>query len=97
MESYEETIESMFAVAKILGRLHVKGHINSDELAIMQKQLIKSSPQEDMQIRYTPFTFEVPNHWMDPNGSQIMRTGDFLGVLNGGYITPITYNSNPNL
>jgi hypothetical protein len=96
MEPYEETIDTMFAVAKILGRLHLEGHIDSDELAIMQKQLMKSSSQDDLEIRRSPFTYEAPVHWMNPNGTQIIRTGDFLGVLNGGYITPITYTSNPN-
>lgn len=66
MEPIEEPIKHMFAVAKILGRLSVEGHITPDELAMLQAELMRPTPQPFHVIsspNYTAPKPEIPSVW----------------------------------
>jgi hypothetical protein len=40
MNPYENHADQMIAVAKILGRLYIDGHISGDELVVLQSELM---------------------------------------------------------
>lgn len=60
MEPVEEYIDTMLDTAKILSRLFVNNHITSEELAMLQQQLMKPQPQ--------PVFIGTPNY-MPPSPS----------------------------
>ena len=89
MEPFEEPIEHMFAVAKILGRLSVEGHITPDELAMLQAELMRPTPQPFHVIsspNYTAPKPEIPSVWggtgsiWNGSGTVTLRADGSIGV-----------------
>lgn len=90
MEPYEEKIEEMFAVAKILGRLSVEGHITPDELLVMQTVLMKANPAPQPSLVFGTWGGDTlrpgPGLRLEPNG-----TANGFTFTNPGYRSDLTY------
>lgn len=89
MEPYEESIDTMLAVAKILGRLSIEGHITPDELARLQAELMK--PKQELAFTSSPNYYAPapasPNivpliDRLHPSTGTFFVTNDSIGVGN---------------
>ena len=75
MEPVEEYIDDMLRTAKILSRLFLDHHITSEELAMLQVQLMKPAPQPLQfhgSLVYNAPGIQIPS-FMDGSGTVIIN------------------------
>lgn len=98
MNPYENHADRMIAVAKILGRLYIDGHISGDELATMQAGLMHvpepviASPVYNPPLNIWGGTTHYPPSITIPFGGSI-------GILNpkgAGTLNPYTLTNLPH-